>query len=123
MSSSDTTTDHDTIRKWTEKRGGRPAIVHTKAGKGKNQSGGVLRLDFGPKDERLDETSWGEFFDVFERSRLAFLYQERTADGQESRFNKFVERTGKEKAGAKPTARGASGTSLPAGAASGRRPT
>ncbi|MDB5591662.1 MAG: hypothetical protein JWR86_2187, partial [Enterovirga sp.] len=34
MSSSQTTTDHETIRAWAEARGGRPSVVRTEGGKG-----------------------------------------------------------------------------------------
>lgn len=84
--SSATTTDHDAIRKWAEERRGRPAAVRTKG------KGGILRIDFGEKDEDLEEISWEEFFEIFDGSRLAFLHQDKTGDGKTSRFNKFVER-------------------------------
>jgi hypothetical protein len=87
--SSKTTTDHDTIRKWAEKRGGRPATVKGTEGDG---DAGVLRFDFQEKDESLEEISWEEFLRKFEESNLALLYQEETSGGQESRFFKFVER-------------------------------
>ncbi|AOF93244.1 hypothetical protein [Sinorhizobium sp. RAC02] len=82
--SSSTTTNHDVIRKWIEQRNGRPAAVRTKG------KGGLLRIDFGEKDEDLEEIDWDEFFEIFESSRLAFLHQEKTEDGKTSRFNKFV---------------------------------
>src|SRR4051812_39185648 len=75
MSSAQTTTDHDEIRRWAESRSGRPSLVPTSGAKGKRKSGGILRFDFGPKDEKLEETSWDEFFQVFDESDLAFLYQ------------------------------------------------
>lgn len=84
--SSSTTTDHDTIRNWTEQRKGRPAAIRTKG------KGGILRIDFGEKDEDLEEIGWDEFFEIFEASHLAFLHQDKTEDGKTSRFNKFVER-------------------------------
>lgn len=90
MSSSETTTDHDVIRAWAEKRGGRPSLVRTGGRKGGKKGGGVLRLDFGPKEEKLEETSWEEFFEVFDQSGLAFLFQDKTKDGKESRFSRFV---------------------------------
>ncbi len=86
MSSSHTTTDHDTIRKWAEARGGHPAMVKTKG------EGGVLRIDFGKPEESLEPVSWDEFFKVFDQSKLAFLYQDQTQDGRESRFNKLISR-------------------------------
>lgn len=92
MSSSETTTDHDTIRQWVEKRGGRPSVVRTSGGtgKGKGRSGGVLRFDFGEKEENFEETTWDEFFEVFDQSGLAFLFQDKTKDGKVSRFSRFV---------------------------------
>ena len=96
MNSSSKTVDHDEIRKWAEARGGRPSIVRTGGGKGKNKSGGVLRIDFGPKEEKFDEITWEEFFEVFDQSHVSFLHQDQTKDGKESRFNKFVERSPEE---------------------------
>ena len=86
MSSSNTTTDHDEIRKWAEARDGHPALIRTKG------KGGVLRIDFGEPEEELEEVSWDEFFEVFDDNKLAFLYQDKTADGKTSRFNKFIEK-------------------------------
>jgi hypothetical protein len=90
MSSANTTVDHDEIKTWAESRGGRPSIVPTSGGKGKRKPGGILRLDFGPKEEKFEETTWDEFFKIFDESELAFLYQDKTANGKQSRFNKFV---------------------------------
>lgn len=88
---SKTTTDHEEIRTWTEKRGGKPAGVADTGGKA---DPGILRIEFPGHgdDSRLDEISWEEFFDKFEESKLAFLYQDKTADGEISRFFKFVRR-------------------------------
>lgn len=89
MAEAKTTTDHETIRRWAEERGGRPARVK---GTGDKEDAGILRLDFGDPDPALEEISWDEFFEKFEENGLAFLYQEETASGGESRFSKFVER-------------------------------
>jgi len=90
MSESQTTTDHDTIRKWAEQRRGRPATVRATEEDG---HAGILRIDFGPKEEALEEIEWSEFFRKFDESGLAFLYQDRTKDGELSRFHKFVSRS------------------------------
>jgi hypothetical protein len=86
MSSATTTTDHDEIRKWVEKRGGHPAVVAETRGKG----GGLLRIDFdepgGDGDERLERIGWDEFFRIFDKNDVAFLRDEEGS----SRFNKFV---------------------------------
>jgi len=89
MSSGNTTTDHNVIRNWIEARKGRPSRV---AGSEGRDGEGILRIDFGDKDEKLEEISWDEFFETFEDRRLAFLHQDKTADGKVSRFSKFVRR-------------------------------
>ena len=92
MSESKTTTDHDEIRRWVEQRGGKPAGVK---GTGDGDDPGVLRIDFpgrGAEEEAFEHLSWDEFFQKFDENGLAFLYQEETKDGSESRFFKFVKR-------------------------------
>lgn len=83
------TTDHQKIRKWAEARGGRPAAV---ADTQSDADAGILRIDFEEPDAGLREISWDDFFRTFEERKLAFLYQENTKDGGESRFFKFVRR-------------------------------
>jgi hypothetical protein len=89
MSEAQTTTDHDAIRRWVEARGGRPASVK---GTG-TRDAGILRIDFEPElAEGLELISWDDFFEKFDREKLGFLHQDRTADGSQSRFHKFVAR-------------------------------
>jgi hypothetical protein len=87
------TTDHDQIRKWAEARGGKPATVRSTHSK---QGTGIIRLEFPDaphaKDQNLEEISWEEFFEKFDESDLALLYQEETASGERSNFNKLVGR-------------------------------
>lgn len=91
-SESKVTTDHDEIRNWVEQRGGRPARV--KGTETKSGSAGLLRIDYPgfSGEDSLEEITWEEFFTGFDENRLAFLYQEQTKDGSESRFSKLVER-------------------------------
>jgi hypothetical protein len=89
MSESHTTTDHDIIRKWTTDRDGRPATVKATE---TDDEAGILRIDFGPEDEGLDEIEWDQFFRKFDEAHLAFLYQDRTKDGKVSHFHEFVRR-------------------------------
>ncbi len=87
---SKTTTDHDEIRRWVEERDGRPATVK---GTGGDDDAGLLRIDFpGGSGDRLEEISWEDFFEKFDEKKLAFLYQDETSAGKESRFFKFVSR-------------------------------
>jgi hypothetical protein len=89
MSDSATTTDHKVIRKWAEERDGRPATGATE----EDGHAGILQIDFGPAEDRLEAIEWDEFFAKFDESELAFLYQDRTKDGKLSRFHKFVRRS------------------------------
>ena len=90
MSTSDTTTDHDEIRRWAEERGGRPAKVKgTESG---DDDAGILRIDFQDPDDRLEEISWDEWFEKFDDAGLAFLYQDEKKDGETSTFFKLVNR-------------------------------
>ncbi len=86
------TTDHEVIRKWAEERGGRPATVEgTERG---GDAVGMIRLEFpdapGADDDKLTEITWDEWFAKFDEGGLALLYQEHTAGGQPSNFNKLV---------------------------------
>ncbi len=87
------TTDHESIRRWAEERGGKPAAVAATAA---GDDPGILRIEFPDRgdDERLSEISWDDFFEKFEEKRLAFLYQDRLKGGELSRFFKFVRRDG-----------------------------
>src|SRR5688572_7828571 len=98
--SAQVTQDHDEIRKWAEARGGKPACVRgTERGKSC-----LLRIDFpgGAGADQLAPLDWDEFFEQFDKNRLAFLYQ----DKGQSRFNKFVT---PETAGVKGVRKGARG--------------
>ena len=89
--SSKRTTDHRTIRRWAEARGGVPVSVR---GTGRGEQAGVLRFDFegyGAGPDELREISWDEFFRKFDQKNLEFLYQDKTRNGNESRFFKFVQ--------------------------------
>lgn len=116
MALSKTTQDHDEIQQWAEQRGAIPSEVSSTGRKGET---GILRFEFpGAKnanDSALNEISWDEFFEKFDASGLALVYQEKTAGGQKSNFNKLVHPEN-----AKPKAKkSASGRS----SSSGHRPT
>ncbi len=85
------TTDHEEIRNWVEERGGRPARVK---GTAKGKSSGLLRIDYPgfSGEDTLVTIDWEEFFTAFEENNLAFLYQEETKGGKESRFSKLIDR-------------------------------
>jgi hypothetical protein len=84
------TTDHDEIRRWAEEHGGRPATVRGTS----NNGPGMLRVDFpgGSGEDELEPISWQEWFKKFDREKLAFLYQEEKASGEDSTFFKLVRR-------------------------------
>ncbi len=84
---SETTTDHDTIRKWASKHRGKPAAVARTHDKG---DVGIIRIMFPQskqsEHEGLTEISWDEFFEEFEKRELALVYDE------DSLFSKVVSR-------------------------------
>jgi hypothetical protein len=90
MSQAKTTTDHKEIRRWIEARGGRPSVVKDTEGK---DGEGLLRVEF-RHPEKLEDVDWDTFFTTFDDRGLAFLHQDKTAGGEESRFFKFVKREG-----------------------------
>jgi hypothetical protein len=88
MSDAKTTTDHKEIRRWIEARGGRPSVVKGTEGR---DGEGILRVEF-RHPEKLEDVDWDTFFETFDDRKLAFLHQDKTAGGEESRFFKFVHR-------------------------------
>jgi hypothetical protein len=91
MALSKTTTDHEEIKRWAEARNAVPAEVSSTH---KPNEPGILRFDFpdapNHNDSKLSQISWEDFFRKFDDSDLEFLYQEKTATGEKSNFNKFV---------------------------------
>jgi hypothetical protein len=87
-------TDHETIRRWAEARGVRPAAVidpdHP------DDDGLEIRLtppgeDFDEADESLTPVTWAEWFRRFDQHELALLIED--AARQPSTFNKLVRRS------------------------------
>lgn len=78
------TTDHEEIREWAEARGAKPACVRRTGGKGDT---GVIRLDFPGYSggESLQPISWDEWFEKFDRQKLALLHRH-------DNFNKLISR-------------------------------
>lgn len=91
MALSKTSRDHNEIRRWAEARGAVPAEV-----KGTERDGeaGILRFEFpnapNHNDSKLEKISWDEFFEKFDERNLELVYQEQTAEGAQSNFNKLV---------------------------------
>ncbi|HVG25125.1 MAG TPA: hypothetical protein VND45_13295 [Thermoanaerobaculia bacterium] len=87
MATAQATTDHDQIREWVESRGGHPSRVKRT---GNRNDPGVLRIDFPgfSGEDTLEEIEWEEFFEWFDRDKLALLL----SDEEGNRFNKFVSR-------------------------------
>ena len=92
QNSSKTTTDHDEIKKWAESRDAKPAQV--KGTERKGDDAGLLRIDFPGYSggDSLEHISWDDFFKKFDAEKLALVYQEKTANGETSNFNKLVSR-------------------------------
>ncbi|MFN2450530.1 MAG: hypothetical protein ABR508_12205, partial [Candidatus Baltobacteraceae bacterium] len=65
MATAQSTTDHDEIRTWVESRNGKPAVI---------EGTGMLRIDFGEREQNFEAVDWDRFFEIFDRSNVAFLY-------------------------------------------------
>ena len=93
MSTSNQTHNHQTIKEWAEQRGGVPARV---IGTGSNGDEGILRIHFPEFSNSgdLEEISWDDFFNDFEKEKLDLLYQDTKANGEQSTFHKLVSRAG-----------------------------
>ncbi|MGA7260193.1 MAG: hypothetical protein WCA23_34225 [Stellaceae bacterium] len=93
MAQAKVTTDHDEIRKMGGGPRRAPAVVRSTQSKDRT---GIIRIEFpdapNAKDDNLEEISWDEFLEKFDESNLALLYQEETASGHRSNFNKLVGR-------------------------------
>ena len=91
MALSKTTRDHDEIRRWAEERGAVPSEV---ASTERGNEPGMLRFQFpdapNRNDGKLKEISWDAFFEKFDENDLELLFQEKTAEGQQSNFNKLI---------------------------------
>ncbi len=87
------TTDHEEIRRWAAERSGTPAVTnHSKSASGDGDA--LIRICF-PADRSQNsshEISWEDWFKKFDAGKLAFLYQDLTAGGEKSSFNKLVGR-------------------------------
>lgn len=93
------TRDPETIRKWAEERGAKPSTVSSTRS---DDDPGLIRLDFpGYSGEgSLEEITWDEWLEKFRENDLVLLYQEKTADGKKSNFNKLIKSDTAEEAAA-----------------------
>ena len=86
-----TTRDHDEIRRWAEARHAIPCEV---ASTRQDGEAGILRLCFpnakNRNDAALHEIDWDQFFEKFDENGLSLVYQEKTAGGARSNFNKLI---------------------------------
>lgn len=88
MADTNTTTDHQEIKQWTEDRGGHPAAVKQTSGGG---DGEVIRLLFdnsGSDNSGLKKIDWEEWFEQFDQNKLVLIHS--TEEG--NTFNKLVSR-------------------------------
>lgn len=91
MARTNWTIDHDLIRRWAEERGAEPAATIGTRGDG---DPGLIRFDF-PGDlgaGKLRPLSWEEWFKKFDEADLALVYEEETAEGEKSHYNRLVTR-------------------------------
>ena len=94
MSEARVTTDHNKSQSWAEERDGYPARVKSTDGK----TGGIIRIDYEgySGEDTLERITWDEWFNSFEKNKLAFLYQDQVKGGGKSRFSKLIDRDSQE---------------------------
>lgn len=80
------TRDHDAIRQWITTHGGEPARLRGIEGTDR----GLLFVDFGQADERVERTTWEDFFYRFDKNHLAFYYDEIMSRIMPKKSFKFV---------------------------------
>jgi hypothetical protein len=88
---SKTTQDHDEIRRWAEARHAIPCEV---ASTRRDGEAGILRFCFpnsrNRNDAALHQIDWDQFFEKFDENGLSMVFQEKTASGSRSNFNKLI---------------------------------
>jgi hypothetical protein len=88
---SKTTQDHDEIRRWAEARNAIPCEV---ASTERDGEAGILRFCFpnakNRNDDSLKQIEWDQFFEKFDENGLSMVFQEKTAGGARSNFNKLI---------------------------------
>jgi hypothetical protein len=109
-----TLTDHDSIRRWADEHGARPACV---MGTGDGSDVGMIRLDFEgySGEDSLQQIGWDDWFRKFDESQLALIVDDR---GTAPNFNKLVRRDDEDGAGgrnANPTGRSRRQSAAPTG--------
>lgn len=85
----ETTTDHETIRRWIEERGSTAARVTESAG---DDPGSLAVVPEDTDDDSIEKIAWEEFFEIFEEEDLAFVYQTERDNPNERWFCRFVDR-------------------------------
>lgn len=85
------TTDHDEIRHWVESVGGRPVQVRLAASTGPV---GVPALDVPGRRTGgdVENITWDDWFDEFERAGLALLYEPASVPSAAAPYGKLVPR-------------------------------
>jgi len=84
------TTEHSTIKKWAESRGGKPSVVLKNGIQTEN-----IRLSIPGTEsdkEDLQEISWTEWFNLFEENQLELIYQIEDDKGNPNNFYQLVKR-------------------------------
>jgi hypothetical protein len=83
------TFDHGEIEKWAKERDAIPSSFVGTEDEG--EVAGILTFDF-EGDPNKAPLSWEEFFNKFEKEKLALLYKDLDENGQRSHFYDFENR-------------------------------
>jgi hypothetical protein len=83
------TIEHAQIVRWTQNRGGRPAL---------EKAADYVRPAICFENEGGENVSWDEWISMFDRDQWAFIYQDRNDDGERSRTWRIIPRFASEPA-------------------------
>jgi len=84
------TRDLETIKTWVTQRCGRP-VKSTFRSKKKDLID-IIEIHFDEKEETIfTPISWEEWYEVFKKHDLNFIYREKSSNGKESRFYKICQ--------------------------------
>jgi hypothetical protein len=84
------TIEHAQIMEWTQSRGGAPAVDKS--------SESVCPIIHFASERNGNEVSWEEWMAAFDRGKWAFIYEDRTREGELSRHWKIIPRFAPESA-------------------------
>ena len=87
LSKASLTSNRNTITRWVEARGGKPAHVARTADPGKV---GLLRIDLMQSNRELEHISWDQWFEKLDEKGLSVALRDDNVDGSMSTYCRVI---------------------------------